>query len=105
MRIVPLPILAKLIPSFFRGVIGTFSFSCVGETAYGLKHFMQRKVLNLFHMPRVPIEPGLGIFFNQFQGKLNLIFSYLDGVLTEQEADEVINNLTSSFQACYEKAL
>jgi len=44
------------------------------------------KIENIFHMPRVPLRPGLGLFSNYFNGQLNLIISYLDGLLQDEEA-------------------
>jgi len=47
----------------------------------------------MFHLPRVPNPPGVGIFFNQFKGVLNITLSYLEGVLSEEEADSIGGHL------------
>lgn len=95
MRIAPLPVLGYLMRLPLKGQIASFCFSYVGEAAYASPVFMGKKIHNIFHMPRVPIPPGLGIFFNQFQGKLNVVFSYLDGMLEEDEIDSIVYALQS----------
>jgi hypothetical protein len=46
---------------------------------------MGAEIKNFFHMPRVPSPPGLGFFFNHFNGRLNLVIPYLDGLLQDRE--------------------
>ncbi len=95
MRIAPLPVLGCLMRLPLKGQIASFCFSYIGEAAYDSPMFMEKKIHNIFHMPRVPIPPGCGIFFNQFQGKLNVTFSYLDGMLEEDEIDSIVHTLQS----------
>ena len=95
MRIAPLPVLGYLMRLPLKGQIASFCFSYIGEAAYASPVFMGKKIHNIFHMPRVPIPPGLGIFFNQFQGKLNVVISYLDGMLEKDEIDSIVHALQS----------
>jgi hypothetical protein len=76
-----------------KGEVASFSFSYVGETAYTFPDFMGIRVQNLFHMPRVVVPPGLGIFFEQVQGKLNAVLSYAEGLLSDDEADWIVHHL------------
>jgi hypothetical protein len=99
MRIAPLPVLSYLIRLYLKGEIASFCFAYVGETAYAFSQFMEKDVNNLFHMPRVPVPPGLGIFFNRFQGKLNAVLSYLEGILSEDETEEIANDLQKKLGA------
>ncbi|MFH1904159.1 MAG: hypothetical protein ABIK53_01360 [bacterium] len=95
MRIAPLPVLGYLMRLPLKGQIASFCFSYIGEAAYASPVFMGKKIHNIFHMPRVPIPPGLGIFFNQFQGKLNVVISYLDGMLKKDEINSIVHALQS----------
>ncbi|MBU1713020.1 MAG: hypothetical protein KKD47_07945 [Proteobacteria bacterium] len=95
MRIAPLPLLGSLMKIYLKGQIASFSFSYVGETAYESSCFMDNKIINIFHMPRVPVPPGIGIFFQQSKESLNVILSYLDGMLTDEESGKILNLLKS----------
>jgi hypothetical protein len=93
MRIAPLPLLGSLMKIYLKGQIASFSFSYVGETAYESSYFMDNKIINIFHMPRVPVPPGIGIFFQQSKENLNVILSYIDGMLTDEESGKILNLL------------
>jgi hypothetical protein len=93
MRILPLPILSNIMQLYLKGQIASFSFSYIGESAYKSSSFMGKKILNISHMPRVPVPPGLGIFFHQSQNKLNAVISFLEGILSDEEANELIHTL------------
>ena len=95
MRIAPLPILSHLMRLHLKGQIASFCFSYVGESAYIYPRFMRNNVCNIFHMPRVPVPPGLGVFFHQSHGKLNGVFSYTEGMLSDDEVNTMINRMES----------
>lgn len=46
-------------------------------------------------MPRIPVPPGIGIFFQQSNEKLNVILSYLDGMLSKDEEEIILTSLKS----------
>ena len=94
LRIAPLPLVNLFMHYMSRKHIASFCFSFVGS-AYNAEKFAQNEVRNIFHLPRVPNPPGVGIFFNQFNGRLNATLSYFEGVLSEAEAD----NIASQFKA------
>ena len=99
MRILPLPILSNIMRLYLKGQIASFSFSYVGESAYRSSSFMGKKILNILHMPRVPVPPGIGIFFHRSQNKLNAVLSFLEGILSDEEANELIHTLQSRLGA------
>ncbi|RJR14986.1 MAG: hypothetical protein C4581_13010 [Nitrospiraceae bacterium] len=85
-RIAPLALFNKVISGPFKGKIATFIFSHVSKNPLSTE-FMGAKIEDVFHMPRVPVPPGLGFFSNYFNGRLNLVISYLDGLLSDDELD------------------
>jgi hypothetical protein len=85
LRIAPLSLLSKFFFLPFEGKFASFSFSYIGKCSYQSLEFMGAKIDNLFHMPRVPVPPGIGIFFNSFNGQLNAVISWLDGLVTDEE--------------------
>lgn len=95
MRIAPASLLGRLLKIYFKGEIASFCFSYVGRTAYTSPYFMGNKITNIFHMPRTPVPPGIGIYFQQSNEKLNVILSYLDGMLSADEEDVVLKSLKS----------
>ncbi len=95
MRIAPASLLGRLLKIYFKGEIASFCFSYVGKTAYTSPYFMGNKIKNIFHMPRTPVPPGIGIFFQQSNEKLNVILSYLDGMLNADEGEVILTSLKS----------
>ncbi len=86
-RIAPLPLLGKLLHLPLKGKMATFAFSHLGKSSYQEPSFMGRGVMNIYHMPRVPVPPGIGFFSNYYNNRLNLVISYLDGMLQDDEID------------------
>jgi hypothetical protein len=84
-RIAPLAVLGKLLHLPMKGKMATFVFSHLGKSSYQHPDFMDKGIANMFHMPRVPVPPGLGFFSNYYNGRLNLVISYLDGLLSDEE--------------------
>jgi hypothetical protein len=96
-RIAPLPVLGKLLHLPMKGKMATFAFSHLGKSAYQHPTFMGRKVAELFHMPRVPVPPGLGFFSNYYNGRLNLVISHLDGLLRDDEVRVLDQQIREGF--------
>jgi len=50
---------------------------------------MGAAVVNLLHMPLVPLPPGLGLVVNRFGQRMNATLSYVDGLLSSEEVGAV----------------
>ncbi|MCK5541339.1 MAG: hypothetical protein KAI40_01515 [Desulfobacterales bacterium] len=85
MRIMPLKTLAFYMNLRMKKKPCSFSFSYIAEQAFNLTHIQNLEVVNLFHMPLVPINPGVGVFFTRFNNKLNMIISSYENTLTEKD--------------------
>jgi len=96
-RIAPLPVLGKLLQLPMKGKMATFAFSHLGKSSYLHPLLMGRKVLELFHMPRVPMPPGLGFFSNYYNNRLNLVISHLDGLLRDEEISLLDQQIRAGF--------
>lgn len=97
MRIAPLPLLGRMLYLPMDGKMATFAFAHLGRGGFAASEFMGSAVENLFHMPRVPLPPGVGFFSNSYHGRLNLVMSYLDGLISEAEADLVEHGIRAEF--------
>ncbi len=94
LRIAPLPLTNFFLRCMSKKQFASFSFSFVGS-AYHEQKFMEEDVDNIVHVPRVPNPPGLGIFFNQFNGRMNATLSYFDGLLSDKEAGQIAAGLNA----------
>ena len=92
MRIAGLPLTNFFLKLMSKKHFASFSFSYLNN-ANQPNRFMQEQLLNIFHLPRTPKPPGVGIFFNQFEDKLNITLSYFDDLLNDSQANQIINNL------------
>jgi hypothetical protein len=92
-RIVPLSFFKKIIDGPLKGKIATFIFSHVSKNPLS-PELMGAKIEDVFHMPRVPVPPGLGFFCNYFSGRLNLVISYLDGLMGDDEVNVLGKGIT-----------
>jgi hypothetical protein len=92
-RIVPLPILSRLMRTYFKGEVASFCFAFVGETGHTPSRFMGKRIERSYHMTRVPIPPGLGVLFQQWRGRLHAYLSYAQGLITEDEVNTIVNTL------------
>ncbi len=92
-RIAPLSFFKKIIDGPLKGKIATFIFSHVSKNPLS-PELMGAKIEDVFHLPRVPVPPGLGFFSNYFNGRLNLVISYLDGLMSDDEVDVLERTIT-----------
>jgi hypothetical protein len=96
-RILPLPLLGKLLHFPMDGKVATFVFSHLGKSSYQSSELLDSPVENIVHMPRVPDSPGIGFFSNLYQDRLNLVISYLDGIITDEELKSLEARIRRSF--------
>jgi hypothetical protein len=96
-RIVPLGLFGKMLHIPLKGKVATFAFSHLGKSSYQSTAFMGSAIENLFHMPRVPVPPGLGFFSNYYNNRLNLVISYLDGLLTDEQVLMIESGIRKRF--------
>lgn len=97
-RLAPPRLLDRLLHLPLKGKMATFAFSHLGKSAYQHGEFMQAKITNLFHMPRVPVPPGMGFFSNYFNGRLNIVMSFLDGLMTDDEIRLLESGIRQRFE-------
>ncbi|MCX5698249.1 MAG: hypothetical protein NTX01_00920 [Candidatus Omnitrophica bacterium] len=92
LRIASLPLVNFFLKLMSKKHFASFSFSYLSNT-YQQKRFMRGEVQNIFHLPRMPKPPGVGIFFNQFDNKLNITLSYFNDLLNDKQVTQITKNL------------
>lgn len=92
-RIVPLELMRYLAKIPMRGKVATSYFACLRESAYEPDSFLGHEVDNMIHMPHVPPPPGLGVFMNGYDDRMNIILSHLEGVLGPTESDGLLSTV------------
>ena len=72
-----------------------FSFNCadVADFPGSLDRCFDRRVVNAYHVPAVPPRPGIGVFFNRCAGRNNLVVSWIEGVVSEDEVTGIIETI------------
>jgi hypothetical protein len=93
MRILPLSVLSRLMMRPLHGEFASLGFACVGKGGYACSEFMEARAANLFHMPLVPVPPGLGFVVNQFGNRINAVLSYMDGMLSDEDVRTIQDDL------------
>jgi hypothetical protein len=85
MRLAPVSLLSRLMLKPLRGEFASLGFTCVGKGGYPFDRFRDAELVNLIHMPLVPVPPGIGFFINQFGPRMNAVLSYVDGMLDDED--------------------
>ena len=93
MRFLPTHALGRLMLRPLHGEFASLGLACVGKGGYAGCRFMGLDVANLFHMPLVPTPPGFGFFVNQFGDRMNVVLSYIEGMLDEDDLRRIRENV------------
>ena len=86
----PLSTMLRVMPWTKGGELFSFNTADLGDWPSSLEECFGRRVLNAYHIPVVPPRPGVGVFFNRCQSRNNLVVSWNEGVVSEEEAARII---------------
>ena len=70
----------------------TFSFNCadIMDFPAAVEPFFGRLVVNAYHAPAVLPRPGIGVFFNRYASRNNLVTSWIEGAVSEDEVTRIV---------------
>ena len=70
----------------------TFSFNCadLGDFPGSLEQLFGARVIDAYHAPSVLPRPGIGVFFNRCGKENNLVVSWIDGAVSENEVTRIV---------------
>jgi hypothetical protein len=86
----PLSRMLRVLPWTASGELFSFNCADLADWPEALAECFGRKVVNAYHVPVVPPRPGIGVFFNRCGGRNNLVVSWIEGVVSEAEADRIL---------------
>ncbi|MEI6055251.1 MAG: hypothetical protein WCR55_04250 [Lentisphaerota bacterium] len=86
-RPMPLPLIAKFSQKPFSSTAGTAAIALLKEMEFDSPSLLGEELKNLYHVPRIPPSPGLGIFMNKRGAKLNITLSWVDGIINDDELE------------------
>jgi hypothetical protein len=89
LRYRPLWMMPRSLPGGPNGE--TFSFNCAdtGDFLLALKNVFGRRVVNAYHAPAVLPRPGIGVFFNRCATRNNLVISWIEGTMNEDDVTHI----------------
>ena len=89
----PLSLMLRDLPGTARRE--TFSFNCadLGDFPPALDKLFGRRVVNAYHAPSVLPRPGVGVFFNRCGIKNNLVVSWVEGAMDEEEVTRIVEGV------------
>jgi hypothetical protein len=96
MRIAPLSLIERVFHLPLGGKIASFCFSHVSKDSFVSDDLLGARIINMFHMPRTPVPPGIGVFFSTYGERLNATISCLDGLFNDEELDILEQDLRGS---------
>jgi NRPS condensation-like uncharacterized protein len=90
MRILPKKILGKLLSSWMSVFFGSLNFAFLQKCNIAEGLFCGRRVINVFHYPRIPLQTGAGIYFNKFGKHLNMSITLHRGMIDQEQRKALI---------------
>jgi hypothetical protein len=89
LRYRPLWMMPRSLPGGPSG--DTFSFNCADtrDVLPGLETIFGRRVVNAYYAPAVLPQPGVGVFFNRCGARNNLVISWVEGAMSEDDVAHV----------------
>ena len=94
----PLSMMLRDLPGTANGE--TFSFNCadVGDFPARLRSVFGRRIVNAYHVPAVLPRPGLGVFFNRCAGRENLVVSWVDGAVGDDDVHGIVEAVREAME-------
>lgn len=86
-RPMPLMLIAKFSQKPFSSSAGSATIALLNQMEFNSAVFLGEEIKNLYHVPRIPPSPGLGIFMNRRGTKLNITLSWIDGIMNDEELE------------------
>ena len=90
LKYLPLSRMLRVLPWTANGELFSFNCADLAEWPASLERCFGRRVVNAYHVPVLPPRPGVGVFFNRCGSRNNLVVSWLEGVVSREDAARII---------------
>ena len=90
-RIFPHWVVSRIMRTLGKGRMCSMYFACVREGGFTGSTFLGLPAVDLIHEPLAFFPPGMNICMTQFGGHYNIVLSYVDGVLTDEQARAIVS--------------
>ncbi len=90
----PLSMMLRALPWAAGG--DAFSFNCADVTDFppALHRVFGHRVINAYHLPAVVPRPGIGVFFNRCGRRDNVVVSWAEGAVEDEEARRILQEVS-----------
>jgi hypothetical protein len=89
LRYRPLWMMARSLPGGSNGEAFSFNFADLGDSPPAFSTVFGHRVVNAYHAPAVLPRPGIGVFFNRFATRNNLVISWVEGTVSEDDVAQI----------------
>jgi hypothetical protein len=89
----PLSLMLRDLPGTATRETFSFNFADLGDVPPALDKLFGRRVVNAYHVPSVLPRPGVGVFFNRCGIKNNLVVSWVEGAMNEEEVTRIVEGV------------
>lgn len=90
LKYLPLSRMLRVLPWTVNGELFSFNCADLADWPASLERCFGRRVVNAYHVPVLPPRPGVGVFFNRCGSRNNLVVSWLEGVVSREDAARII---------------
>jgi hypothetical protein len=95
-RICPIWLASRMMNALFGGRFCSFYFACLRETGFPGDTFLGLPAVALIHKPLAFAPPGMNICMTWFANHFNLVISYVEGVISDAAAANLLHVFKSS---------
>jgi hypothetical protein len=91
LRYCPPSMMLRVLPWTKGGELFSFNCADLADWPPDLASCFGQRVVNAYHIPVVPPRPGIGVFFNRCGSRNNLVVSWIEGVVSDDDVTRIID--------------
>lgn len=96
LRRIPSIIYGRVLKAPTKGLMASFFYSDTGDLFQNTDSLFNQPIKQAVHYPPNLYPPGITFVFSRFQGTLQVTLAYMESVISEQEVEQLFNELTQA---------